>query len=64
MRALEAEFLPIEVRHLETLRTLPFRNNHADPFDRLRIAQALQDRLVLVGSDTEFPSYPIQVLWN
>ncbi len=62
--ALQAEFLPIELSHLQTLHALPFREQHRDPFDRLIISQAMHERLTLVGGDTEFPAYPLKVLWE
>jgi len=64
VHALQAEFLPIELSHLERLRGLPFREQHRDPFDRLIISQAMQDKLILVGGDEEFPAYPLPVLWD
>ena len=64
VRALEAEFLAIEPSHLETLRVLPMREQHRDPFDRLIISQVMHERLTLVGGDAEFPAYPVKVLWE
>ena len=62
--ALQAEFLPIELPHLETMRALPMSEQHRDPFDRLIISQAIHERLTLVGGDTEFRAYPLKVLWD
>ncbi len=64
IKALQAVILPVELSHLKTLRALPFRKQHRDPFDRLLIAQAMQEDLILVGGDEEFPAYPIPVLWH
>ena len=41
--------LPIMPRHIETARKL--RCDHADPFDRLLIAQAQDERLTLLTRD-------------
>jgi PIN domain nuclease of toxin-antitoxin system len=40
---------------------LPFR--HRDPFDRLLVAQALEDGLTIVTSDPVFPKYGVKRLW-
>ena len=64
IKALQAVILPIELSHLEIFCTLPFRKQHRDPFDRLLIAQAMKEHLILVGGDEEFPAYPIPVLWH
>lgn len=54
-------WLPVEPRHLVTVRSLPFY--HRDPFDRMLIAQALTDDLTLVSTDTVFDTYAAKRLW-
>jgi len=65
---LQAELLPINPEHLQTLRELPFPGRHRDPFDRMIISQAIQNKLILVGEDTQFSAYqkdrPLNILWN
>ncbi len=52
--------LPVLVRHADVLSTLaPL---HRDPFDRLLVAQAIAERLVLVTRDAEVRRYPIRTL--
>jgi PIN domain nuclease of toxin-antitoxin system len=53
--------LPIEPRHTAALINLPF--HHRDPFDRLIVAQAMVESLVLVSADAVLDAYPIQRLW-
>lgn len=53
--------LPIESRHTAALINLPF--HHRDPFDRLMVAQAMVENLVLVSADAVLDAYPIQRLW-
>jgi PIN domain nuclease of toxin-antitoxin system len=36
---------------------------HRDPFDRLLIAVAMKDDLVLLTNDPEIRRYPLQVMW-
>ncbi len=37
---------------------------HADPFDRLLVAQALVHGLVIVTPDPAITQYPVRVLWQ
>jgi len=53
--------LPILVYHLHVQRRLA--HHHHDPFDRLVIAQALAEDLILISCDFEFRSYGVQLLW-
>jgi PIN domain nuclease of toxin-antitoxin system len=53
--------LPIELRHAESLTTLPFV--HRDPFDRMIVAQALCDDLTLVGGDSVLDGYGVRRVW-
>ena len=54
-RAADIQVLPIEVEHAARLRMLP--RHHRDPFDRLLIAQAIEEDLVLVSADRLFSRY-------
>ncbi len=52
--------LPIETGHIFLLKTLSRPNDapkHNDPFDRLLIAQAKYENLVLLTHDSQFPYY-------
>ncbi len=53
--------LPITVHHALRAGSLP--GPHGDPFDRMLIAQAITDDLVLVSNETLFDSYGVQRLW-
>lgn len=57
----EIELLPIELGDLSLVARLPF--HHRDPFDRLIIAQAVTRNLTIVGKDSEFAKYPIELFW-
>lgn len=54
--------LPVEVDHAQRAGLLP--GPHRDPFDRMLIAQALTDQLILVSNETLFDRYGIQRLWS
>jgi PIN domain nuclease of toxin-antitoxin system len=55
------ELLPVSCAQLSRLAALPF--HHRDPFDRLLIAQALNDGMTIVTRDLEFAKYPAKTLW-
>ena len=62
-RVADQEFveLPITVRHSLHAGSLP--GPHKDPFDRMLIAQAIVEDLVLVSNETLFDRYGIHRLW-
>ena len=53
--------LPIEIRHLQSLETLP--DHHRDPFDRLLIAQSTSEGLTVITNDSAFPAYSPDIIW-
>ena len=53
--------LPISVRHGQAAGALP--GPHRDPFDRMLIAQAMMDRLVLVSNEQIFDAYGVGRWW-
>jgi PIN domain nuclease of toxin-antitoxin system len=53
--------LPILLDHVLKLETLPM--HHRDPFDRMLIAQSLEEGLPLVTSDTKFQKYSLDLIW-
>ena len=57
---LDAAWLDLTAAHAMGLRTLPYL--HADPFDRLLIAQAITESCTLVTADEKVLAYPISTL--
>jgi PIN domain nuclease of toxin-antitoxin system len=53
--------LPIGVRHGQVAGALP--GPHRDPFDRMLIAQAMLENLVLVSNEEAFDAYGAARLW-
>ena len=53
--------LPITFDHVKRLEGLPL--HHRDPFDRILIAQSLEEKLPVVTSDPLFARYPVEVIW-
>ncbi|MEW5914805.1 MAG: type II toxin-antitoxin system VapC family toxin [Gemmatimonadota bacterium] len=53
--------LPLTVRHGDRLAQVP--SHHRDPFDRLLIAQAIEEGLTILTSDRVFELYQVSVEW-
>ncbi len=53
--------LPISLEHAERSGSLP--GHHRDPIDRMLIAQAQAENLVLVSNEPVFDRYGVQRLW-
>lgn len=58
--ALRADALDVSISHALAVAELP--PHHADPFDRLLVAQARTERLTLVTSDPLVQQYDVPVL--
>jgi PIN domain nuclease of toxin-antitoxin system len=56
------EKLPISFAHAEAAARLP--PHHADPFDRMLVAQARLEGLTLVSHDRRLAAYEIEILWT
>jgi PIN domain nuclease of toxin-antitoxin system len=59
--ALGAQLLPIEAAHVLRLETLPL--HHRDPFDRLLVAQSLEEHLPLLSCDELLAPYGADIRW-
>ena len=53
--------LPINVRHVLRLEALPL--HHKDPFDRLLIAQSLEENAPILTADPLFAQYEAKIVW-
>lgn len=51
---------PVALTHVLALDALPF--HHKDPFDRLLIAQSIEEDLTLVTADSQFSAYSVKLL--
>jgi len=59
-RANGFDLLPISAEHAELAGALPL--HHADPFDRMLIAQAKSESLVLLTQDRKMAMYDVPIL--
>lgn len=57
-------FLPLAItlEHGDQVRTLP--HHHRDPFDRMLVAQARAEGLILVSRDAQLRAYEVAVVWD
>jgi PIN domain nuclease of toxin-antitoxin system len=55
------EVLPITLDHV--LRTESLPPHHRDPFDRLLIAQSIEEGWPIITADPWFARYPVDVIW-
>ncbi len=53
--------LPIQIHHAVQVYKLPL--HHADPFDRLLIAQSQIESMPLISVDPEIRKYEVEVIW-
>ena len=55
------EILPVQMSHILRVNSLP--NFHKDPFDRLLIAQSIEENLSIVTIDNLIIQYPVKSIW-
>jgi PIN domain nuclease of toxin-antitoxin system len=55
------QILPVTSDHVLRIESLPM--HHSDPFDRILIAQSLEEKLPLVTADRVFAPYQVEVIW-
>jgi PIN domain nuclease of toxin-antitoxin system len=56
----QTSLLAISLDHISALRSLP--DAHRDPFDRMRVAQALVEGMRLVSADPHVLAYPVATI--
>lgn len=58
-------FLPLLNQHLFQYKNVPLLENHRDPFDRLLIATAIEEKLIIITADEKFSNYNklIDIYW-
>jgi PIN domain nuclease of toxin-antitoxin system len=57
----DLSILDVELQHAFRVAQLP--PLHGDPFDRMLVAQAIEERLTLVTRDPALHAYPVDHLW-
>ena len=62
-RMIEQGLRPLPISHQHALGVFSLPNHHRDQFDRLLIAQAKIEDMVLISSDRVFEQYDVPLLW-
>ena len=60
-KSMNGKILPLQEEHIFHYMELPLL--HRDPFDRLLIAQAHTEDMVIITRDQHFQQYKIKVYW-
>lgn len=55
------QLLNIDFRHVMRVSSLPF--HHGDPFDRLLVSQAIEEKIPILSCDLAFDAYSLERLW-
>lgn len=55
------ETLPVTLDHVLRVEMLPM--HHSDPFDRILIAQSIEEGWPVVTADAAFQRYPVELVW-
>jgi len=61
MRSNGVSLLSIKLAHVLQIERLQL--HHRDPFDRMLIAQGIEERLPIITADPIFSRYPVKVIW-
>ena len=61
LTATDVAVLPIRFEHALRLEQLPL--HHRDPFDRMLVAQAMEEKIPIVSCNPLFGKYPVKVIW-
>ena len=56
------EIIPITFEH--TLKVSKLEFHHKDPFDRIIIAQALTDKMIIISNEKIFDNYKVIRMWK
>jgi len=59
----ENRLIPLPITHQQTWLVGDLAPHHSDPFDRLLVAQAIREELILITADPHIRSYPVSILW-
>ena len=61
LAASQVKILPILLSHVLRMERLAL--HHRDPFDRMLVAQSLEEDIPVLSADPLFRKYPVQVIW-
>lgn len=56
-------FEQMEIGFRQIMRCASLERHHGDPFDRMLVAQSLEEEIPIISRDAMFDSYGIQRIW-
>jgi PIN domain nuclease of toxin-antitoxin system len=62
-RLLRYRWTPLSIDHVHALRAASLPKIHADPFDRILVAQAQIESLPIVTTDAAITRYDVETIW-
>jgi PIN domain nuclease of toxin-antitoxin system len=62
-RLAEQGIIPLPILHQHALAVYDLPKHHTDPFDRLLIAQAQTEEMVVLTADSIFRRYAVAIVW-
>ncbi|MEA3238214.1 MAG: type II toxin-antitoxin system VapC family toxin [Candidatus Bipolaricaulota bacterium] len=54
---------PLAVQMMHALRVYSLPGHHRDPFDRILVAQAQVERMLIITADPQVAQYDVEILW-
>jgi len=63
-RLAEQSIQPLPVFHQHALKVYSLPWHHQDPFDRLLIAQAQAEDMIILTADRAFEKYDVAIVWS
>lgn len=61
LAASRVQILPVTLSHVLRVESLDM--HHRDPFDRILIAQSIEENMPVLTADPLFKSYPVHLIW-
>lgn len=59
----KSNFVMLNIHYRHAKLAGEYQQSHADPFDRMLIAQAECEKLILISKDTQLPQFDVPLLW-
>jgi PIN domain nuclease of toxin-antitoxin system len=59
-----SDILILSISFADTVKIRNLPLHHGDPFDRMLIAQAINNSLIIISRDRQFDAYSVQRLWE
>ena len=59
-----AQLLTVTEAHIFALEALPSLQQHKDPWDRMLVAQAIEEGMTLLTSDKKMSAYGARIMWQ